>query len=462
MKKFHFYFIIFNALFIIVSFANLSKVVPFDIKSLLPKGHSVRVQYENYLKSFNDENQVAIQLVSIEKKFSEYEISSLSEQIVGFLKKESNVEKVVGPSNILYFKIKNDQLKTESFFEAGKLTDEGKKELQKPFWKNSFLTESSDSFIVSFNFKKSLKRQDVERVINDLNRFLLDLKNNHNFDYGLTGAKIVSNALLKEMILMHVVIAPLLIIIIASFLYYMFRSYKILFWCLYVIFLTLALTLQLIIFVENGLGPYSTFAIIFSAIVATSDLIQFWSRYSRLEGDADSRLEKAFKISRIPCLITSITTAIGFFALVLNQNLPIKYFGIYCTFSCVVEWVLIFYGLPVLFKYFKIDEPQFNFVPEKNDRFVQKLILNHSVKILIVNAVFFVATIYYTFQLKIDDNFYAKFVDTHPFSKSVQMLSSSFNYVGSIDIVFSPGKKEALSDEYLNFSNLVIQTNRHS
>ena len=450
MKKVHLYFILFNVLFLIVSFANLNKVVPFDIKSLLPEKHPVRIEYENYLKAFNDENQVVLQLRAKNSTFSESEVFQLSEQIIGYLKKDPRVDKVLGPSNIFFFRVENDKLKTVKFFEAGRLSDRGLTELKKPFWKNSFLTENRDSFLVSFGLKKTLRPGEVKSFITDLSGFVVGLNFNDSFDYGLTGAKVVSQALLKEMITMHVVIAPILLFIIASFFYYMYRSIRIVFWSLYIILFTLACTLLLIIFVEKGLGPYSTFAIIFSAIVATADLIQFWSRYIQLEGSAEERLKKAFRISRFPCLLTSLTTAIGFFALILNQNLPIKYFGLYCTFACIVEWFLIFYGQEIIFKYFKIDEPRVNFVPEKNDRFVQKLILKWPKSILVASALFLVTFTYYSTKLKVDDNFYAKFVDSHSFSQSVQLLSRSFNYVGSIDVVFYLKDKKAFSETNLN------------
>ena len=130
----------------------------------------------------------------------------------------------------------------------------------------------------------------------------------------------------------------------------------------------------------------------------------------------------------MPCLLTSLTTAAGFLALIVNQNLPIRYFGVYCAFSCLLEWFVIFWLLTAT------TESHFDFNPG-TFRWQLPQVANAIGPFLKRYANIAVATSLIlivgessgsVLRLKIDDNFYTKFVPKHQLSRAIDLFSDQF------------------------------------
>lgn len=455
-KKFKYIFIIFNVALLLVCANLLKNVIPFEIKSLLSPVHPLRVQYEKDLQSFNDESLVWIQVRKTDGPFLPADINKTSLAIINKIKMTKWLEDPVGPSNAKFFEIDKEGIVLKKFFDKNGLSPESAQKLQSTFWKNVIVSKDFSSFLISFRFSKNTPRSSEKKIVDELKHFLNLIKEEKpNLDYGMLGSKVASVAFYDEMIFQQVIITPLLILILGLFFYFIYRSFQIVAWSFYVLFLCYALTLVLIILNEKGLGPYSTFALMFSAIVATADLIHVWGRLNQLHGPFEERLDRAFKIAKFPCLLTSLTTAIGFFALIVNQNLPVKYFGLYCAFVCILEWAFIFYVLPSLLKAFNFHATQHNVIKPSVHQFTHRFIFKNSKRIILISALLLGWFTYNSFKIKIDDNFYTKFEDSHFLSRSIESFSKSFNFVGTIDILYQLDEKSPFDPNFLAVSEKI-------
>lgn len=419
----------------------LSKVAPFEVQKLLPANHSMRIDYENYLKKFDDGKSAYILANKINGSFKDKELYQISKDIGEYLKWDVSFKDIVGPYNAKYVSFDDRFLQLKPFFSADtkELVEESKKELQTELWKNFLIKEDMSSFITSFVFSSKLPVKSEKKVVLKLEKFLSELEKKYpSTKFYVTGTKVASVAFLKEMEFNLKVITPILLLCIGIFLFFLYRSFEILIWNFVVMIVCYVSTLILIILVEGGLGPYSNFALMFSFMVATTDLIHFFGRYQRIEGDVETRIKTTWKIAYVPCLLTSLTTAAGFIALIINQNLPIRYFGIYCAFACLLEWVVIFYLLPILFRIYNFSAPIYRPNIERPMQWYLAFLQKHSSKIVISSIFFVIVGGLLSFRIYVDDNFYTKFKDNHSLSKTIQSFSKEMHFVGSIDVIISP------------------------
>lgn len=416
----------------------VSRVIPFELQSLLSSDHPVRVAYEKYLEKYDDGKSAFILVRSRAGVLETREIDQVSRKIGGFLKAQDGIVDVVAPHNAKYFSY-SDYFHLRPFLREGQIPAEAREKLKTELWSKMVLSEDGKSFLVRFSFTSELPRKREFPLIQEMNQYARVVESEHpGVQIHSLGTKVASAAFLGEMGYQMKVITPALLILLGIFFFFLYRSWQILIWNFVIMLTAYVLTLILIISVEGGLGPYSNFALMFSFIVATTDLIHFFCRFQWVEGTIEERLQKAWKMAYVPCLLTSLTTAVGFIALIVNQNLPIRYFGIYCAFACLLEWVLIFYALPPVLRLFNFSAPVRVYDPGPAlNRYFRTLALR-SKWIVAVSAGIIILGTLFSFSLYVDDNFYTKFKSSHSLSQSVNAFSSQFNFVGSVDILIRP------------------------
>lgn len=91
-------------------------------------------------------------------------------------------------------------------------------------------------------------------------------------------------------------------------------------------------------------------------VASLEDFLFLCDHPSFLKGDYKTAVSEL----RWPCFLTSLTTLIGFGSLCLSELSSIRWFGFWASLGVLMEWVMVFEILPVLFKTF----PQLQFRPQ--------------------------------------------------------------------------------------------------
>lgn len=445
-----FFFISFMAFLVFLTSGLLAKVTPFEVQKLLPPSHPIRTQYEDYLKKFDDGQMGYILIHKTSGQFNDEQIYDISDQIIQYLKDRTAFSDIVGPSNAKYFKYNKNHFQLEAFFNQKQLTTESKEKLKTSLWKNFLINENQSGFLISFSLNKNLDKTKEKYILDQLSLFLDSILIHYpKVEHHQIGSRIASAAFLTEMSFNIKVITPLLLLLIGVFFFIAFRSMHIVAWSYYVMIFCYLITLVLIVLFENGLGPYSNFALMFSFIVATSDLIQFFGRFQNHSGTTLERLTQTWKQAYTPCLLTSLTTGAGFVALIINDNLPIRYFGFYCAFACLLEWLVIFYLLPALLILFNFESSKKVATFNSAFSWYLKVMQNHYKRIVGFSLIFIVTMSLASFFIYVDDNFYTKFKETHPLSKSVKAFTEQFQFVGSVDLIIELKQDHILAPTFV-------------
>ncbi len=74
--------------------------------------------------------------------------------------------------------------------------------------------------------------------------------------------------------------------------------------------------------------------------------------------DLSTAVAEAMRVAREPCLMASLTTAVGLLSLTTSHLTPVRDFGLYSAVGMLVSLGMVLYGLPALLHYFPAQKPQ--------------------------------------------------------------------------------------------------------
>ncbi len=418
---------------------QVQKIKPFQVQNLLPKDHPLRIEYNAYNEQYDDENKVFV-LLKKERKYLSNEIYQLLSVLENEFKFYGGLSSFGNLKSAKYFTFDDQRFSLVSFLEKGDWTKRAKEKLTTDFWKNTLISDDGKSLLLTFTITKSLERKERVPLVKKIMKNIDEVIEGTGIASYYLGTEVANYWFTKEMIKNQILISPVLMLLMGIFFYFIFSSFKVVAFSYLIIILSYALTIIMIIAFEGGIGPYSSFALYFVAIVATSDLIHFFSTY-RQEG---SNIEQTVLLLKKPCFLTSLTTSIGFSALVINENVPVRYFGMYCTLGTFGCYLLTFYVLPrfLTLYHFKLEKVEdVSISVERIWSFIRR-------KRNIIIGVFAILTAIFSYEslrIEIDDNLYRKFLNSHPLSQSIDNFSDGLNFVGSVDVLIKSNGSEKIN-----------------
>ena len=416
------------------------KTLPFKINELLPTEHPTRIAFEKYDLSFKNELDFNI-LVHNKKPYETNEISHVLKILHRDLKSFSFIKQMTSFDNGEYLQVKDDYVRLTPFTNFDrKLISSYENIVQKDFLQNLFISKSKKSLLISGQFIdfKDIKteRADMKLLtkrIEELNTYFSD-----KFELHIIGTKVAQYYYFLETIRNQSFLTPLLFFCLALIIFILFRSYKILVLFLSIMLISYSSIVYIITLNEGGVSTYSGFAMFFILVVATSDLVHFFSHYCQ---DHDLSIKEKLKFTKekvfTPCLLTSLTTALCFVSLIPNSIVPIANIGLYASLGALLCFIYTFYLLPYFIEVFQVDIIKTHRLKSFNTHKIIQIVINHPTKTILIFLVASILLALNSRNLKIDDDFYTKFADHHVLTKSVTTFQKEFQSLGTIDLVYN-------------------------
>ncbi|MFK7785386.1 MAG: RND family transporter [Crocinitomicaceae bacterium] len=268
---------------------------------------------------------------------------------------------------------------------------------------NSLVAEDGKSICLFVRHEDFLSKEKSDILISNIQSQL----DKEKFDnYRLAGRSIGQKFYIDKMSTEMLFFVGLSAFLIIGFLFLAFRS-------TWGILIPQVVIVGGMVWIIGGMGlfeePINIILIVLPSImfiVSMSDVIHLVSRYLdalRTEDNSFAAIKLAVKEVGLATLLTSITTAIGFFSLYFVRVQPIQVFGIVMGIGVLVAFLLTFLTLPALFYIF----PGPKFVREKKKdhywlRYLQTWfvgILKYRKRVLIGGLVVIVISLIGTFQM---------------------------------------------------------------
>ncbi len=429
-----------------------TRTQPYRISQVLGANHPTTLAYENYLSKYNDENTVLFLVETQTNLFEGDSAYKIERSLVEQLERTQGLKRVGSLSRSQYLTHHKNKTKLRLFFEDGNLRPEGKRLLTShPLWKNSYLSQDGKSILVTADIRPDLTPiQENEMIDRMLEYAKLTESSFPQIKIHLLGGKVAAYYFNQELLKQQSIVTPLSALIIALFLYFLFKSFLVVALCLLSLAFAFAVNAILILTIEGGLNPYTHFALVFVSVVATADLVHFFSAYlTQTRGPIESRLRDTYKKIIKPCFFTAFTTWIGFLSVCFTGVRAIDRFGFYASTGIVICFLMTFYGLPWFIKVCGLNLNQtLEAAPKSSSQFFMKTVLKRGGLILKTTLVLCVLSVFFATKIRVDDNLYAKFVDDHPLSKSLVAFSKHLNFTGAIDVLVKVDRAPLLSGDF--------------
>jgi hypothetical protein len=204
-------------------------------------------------------------------------------------------------------------------------------------------------------------------------------------------------------------ILPVMMVIVIVVMTLLFRSVLATTAALLTVFLTVLFTMGVTGYLGIPLGPHSSISpqVILTITVATAMHVVFVFMGSmRQEGNRETAVMQAVKSNFVPVTFTSLTTALGFAAMLTSVIPPFQHIGVMSGLGTIVCYVMTLTFLPSLLR----------LLPFKPGSRVAQLswgwpkvlagfIVRHYRGIVVIAAVALVPTVWGMSQLQIDDHF---------------------------------------------------------
>jgi len=255
-------------------------------------------------------------------------------------------------------------------------------------------------------------------------------------DYYITGLPVAEDTFGYQMFVQMGISAPLAGLMIFALLWYFFRNLKFIAAPMVVAMVTVIVIMGAMIGLGFTVHIMSSMIAIFLMPIAVVDSIHIMSEFVE-RYQPESKREDVIKtvVSHLfkPMLFTSITSAVGFFSLMLTPIPPVQIFGAFVGGGILLAFILTIIFIPAyLMSLQKASLQSLQTLHHSQSKLSDwvKLVSQYSVKnnrwtiVLFISA--FVVSLWGVLQIKINDNPVRWFKSDHPIRMADDVLNAHF------------------------------------
>ena len=336
---------------VILTYFGSKVTFDYDFESFFPSDDEETEFFDKHRRRFETDNDFIF--IAFKNKPSVFDKAFLLQvkSFVDSLKKDSLVEDVQSlthlkdyikaPFSSAVFKKPYIDINNPSHYQKDSILI-----YQRPELVGYFINENADALMVTVKHRQYLSKKLGDRLKTNIDQLIahLDFK-----DYVYAGRAIGINYYVDQMEVETLRFIGYSVILTILFLFITFRS-------LWGIWVPLMIVVTSMIWIVGYMGivgqPINLILTVLPSIifvVAMSDVIHLVSKYFdglRLGLSRDIAIRTAYKEVGFATLLTSVTTAIGFLALLTVNMIPVRSFGIYTSIGVMFAFILAYTLLP--------------------------------------------------------------------------------------------------------------------
>lgn len=326
-----------------------------DFEKLFPNEDPETEYYKEFRATFNSENDYLLFIIERKQGIFDAEFLTKVDSFSKDIESIKNINAVTSVTSQKELRIYSSGARIQMPYFDAKNFDAGRDSTriyQKEELVGSLVSEDAKSLCVFIKHSDFLSMPDAKILIDDLN----SVSDKYQFQSTTTfGRSYAQNYVMKKMSSEMILFLILSAILIIVFLFITFRS-------IWGILIPQIVVFGSMIWLLGGMGlfnqPINILLTVMPSImfvVSMSDVIHLVSRYLDALREEDSNyaaIMTAIKEVGLATMLTSLTTAIGFFSLYFIPIEPFQKFGVIMGCGVLIAFVLTFTILPILFYWF--------------------------------------------------------------------------------------------------------------
>ncbi|MDX1706430.1 efflux RND transporter permease subunit [Pseudidiomarina sp.] len=322
-----------------------------DPENMLPADHPMRVFHNTAKETFAMHDMIVVGVVSKESIYTPatltdlHSVARFSEQLDGVIAADlmslANVDNITQsePGTVRF----EWMMKTPPATLA-KAREIGEQVADLPLLYNTIVADSGQAAAIYVPIKdKNQSYQLAEQIRSHISSLDSD------DDWHITGLPVAEDQFGYEMFVQMGISAPLAGLVIFILLYLFFRNVPFITAAMIVAVATVLITMGLLIGLGFTVHIMSSMIAIFLMPIAVVDSVHILSEFSdrhKSGDDVRKTLDEVMAHLFQPMLFTSVTSAIGFFSLLLTPIPPVQIFGAFVGFGILLAFVITVVFVP--------------------------------------------------------------------------------------------------------------------
>ncbi len=412
-------------------------------------GHPDTLYYVEYVEEFGTDEIVLIALFA-DDVFTPKALDSVV-RLTDRIRDDPNVQRVLSLSSVNDIRGSREGVEITPFFSEVPMSASGLEKIrsrvhENPLVYGNFVSPDDrctlvlvELYLWGDDFPEQRKRI-VRKILN-----LVGEERTEGIELYVAGFPVVSTTLVTMLVEDQWVFVPMIALLIVATLFASFRSR----WCVLLPMLTVAtsliwvlgflvLTGRTVEIITNVLPPLIL-------VIAMADSVHILAHY-REELERNPNREEAIRDATAyifsPCLLTSVTTAIGFGSLMVSRVEGIRGLGLLASFGALAAFVVSITLIPVLLSVV----PTSAFLREgrKNSTALDRGLAAlarfnqaHKVHILVATSALIALSLMGVFQLKVETTLIEYLKEKNPLVKAVRHIEDHLTGTSTLDVVFS-------------------------
>lgn len=450
-----------------------------DYHVFFKKGNQDLKDYDNLHKIFSKEDNIIIAITAKNGDiFTNDNLRSLKE-ITDRSWEIPYISRVNGLTNFNYTHIEKENLNpnddfyssdnvyidnliindfiTDLPYENDKIDLKKKHALEDPVISKVFLNKNADITQITLlanipeNFPEGFveARTGAEKLISEV------LSKNNNLNAKLSGT-IMLNSSFEEYAKKDMgSLFPLMMIFIIIVLYISFRS----FWGVLLPLLVIITAVLVPVFLFVGCFNFymtnvtmNVIQILIAAVIGDSiHVLHVFYREIRNGKNKTEAIREAVGSNIIACLITTVTTAIGFYSLLLQNVPPYQVLGLFAGTGTLYAYLASICTLPAILAIFPVANVKVINIENKSlitnlyDKIAHFVILKQT-NIRWISFIVAIASVFFVFQIKMDNNPVEYFEKKSEFRTATEYIDSKIIGMNPIELNFNSAKENGVYD----------------
>jgi len=299
-----------------------------------------------------------------------------------------------------------------------------------------------------------------DALINSLEQLLSEtLKPEDHIRYYLAGEPVVTKLMGQNMVKDLNFLSPIVIVVIALFLFLSFRHFKGVFYPLITVIVSVIWILGTIFILGFKITIMMTsLPVILLAVGSAYGIHIIHHYYEEWAFDPDKKqgIFKSLKEIGFAVVMAGITTVIGFASMAPTDVVPLRDFGIFTAIGTIYALVIAMILIPALLKIGKnpknLKELKSKHSPENPDRValllekIGNFSIHHKKTIFFILFGIIAFSVIGTLKLKVEMNPVEYFKAGSPIRISDSIIVENFAGTSNIDVILDTGKKNGILD----------------
>ena len=187
-------------------------------------------------------------------------------------------------------------------------------------------------------------------------------------------------------------------------------------------------------------------------LVGVADVVHFLSRFADELPRARTRMEAVVATLRgvfLPCLFTSVTTAVGFASLMANQVMPVRVFGVFAALGVVLALLATLLVLPAVLSFggaWGAGKPPRRGRSDKLLGGLDRLVQGHPVPLLVLAGLLTVGAAVGINRMRVETNLLKYFKPSARVVQDSHYIEDTYGGSSPLDIVVDTGRKDGAHD----------------